>query len=80
MSDPALASPPAPFEGFTHRHLLGIEGLTPSEISALLDRSESYVELNRGAAKKQNYAGQLRLGDTEQFTAEITFFAPDGAA
>jgi len=33
-----------------------------------------------GGAKKQNYAGQLRLGDTEQFTAEITFFAPDGAA
>lgn len=33
-----------------------------------------------GAAKKQNYDGQLRLGDTEQFTAEITFIAPDGAA
>jgi aspartate carbamoyltransferase catalytic subunit len=57
MSDPALASPPAPFEGFTHRHLLGIEGLASSEISALLDRSESYVELNRGAAKKQNTLG-----------------------
>ncbi len=45
--------PPAPFEGFAHRHLLGIEGLTASEIAVLLDRSESYVELNRGAAKKQ---------------------------
>jgi hypothetical protein len=33
-----------------------------------------------GAAKKQNYAGQLRLGDTDQFTAAITFFSPEGAA
>jgi aspartate carbamoyltransferase catalytic subunit len=53
MTGPARAMPPAPFEGFAHRHLLGIEGLTASEIAVLLDRSESYVELNRGAAKKQ---------------------------
>ena len=37
---------------FPHRHLLGIEGLTPLEITALLDRSEAYVEHNRKADKK----------------------------
>ena len=37
--------------GFPHRHLLGIEGLSPLEINHLLDLSERYVELNRGANK-----------------------------
>lgn len=32
---------------FPHRHLLGIEGLSPAEISIFLDRSETYVEQNR---------------------------------
>ncbi len=36
---------------FPHRHLLGIEGLSPEEISILLDRSESYVEQNRRTDK-----------------------------
>jgi aspartate carbamoyltransferase catalytic subunit len=36
----------------TQRHILGIEGLTPGEISGLLDLSESYVEHNRRADKK----------------------------
>jgi aspartate carbamoyltransferase catalytic subunit len=36
---------------FPHRHLLGIEGLSPVEINHLLDLSERYVELNRGADK-----------------------------
>ena len=36
---------------FPHRHLLGIEGLSPVEINHLLDLSERYVELNRGANK-----------------------------
>jgi aspartate carbamoyltransferase catalytic subunit len=40
--------------GFRHRHLLGIEGLTPPEISLLLDRSERYVEQNRRPDKKQS--------------------------
>jgi aspartate carbamoyltransferase catalytic subunit len=53
MSKPPLAMPPQPVPGFAHRHLLGIEGLTDSEITVLLDRSESYVELNRSAAKKR---------------------------
>ena len=32
---------------FPHRHLLGIEGLSPGEIKFLLDLSQSYAELNR---------------------------------
>jgi aspartate carbamoyltransferase len=39
---------------YRHRDLLGIEGLTPPEITVLLDRSESYVEQNRRADKKQS--------------------------
>ena len=39
---------------FPHRHLLGIEGLLPEEISLLLDRSETYVEQNRQADKKKS--------------------------
>ncbi len=39
---------------FRHCHLLGIEGLSPPEISLVLDRSESYVEQNRRADKKQS--------------------------
>ncbi len=35
------------FSGFPHRHLLGIEGLSPVAITLLLDRAESFVELNR---------------------------------
>ncbi len=42
-----------PTDGFPHRHLLGIEGLSPNEITALLDRSESYVEQNREIDKKK---------------------------
>ena len=41
----------APYS-YPHRHLLGIEGLAPGEISALLDLSESYVEQSRRADKK----------------------------
>jgi len=39
---------------FPHRHLLGIEGLSPQEITVLLDRSESYVEQNRQVDKKKS--------------------------
>src|SRR6202007_3148830 len=39
---------------YPHRHLLGIEGLSPDEITLLLDRSESYVEQNRQGDKKQS--------------------------
>ncbi len=37
---------------FPHRHLLGIEGLSPADITGLLDLSDSYVELNRQPEKK----------------------------
>lgn len=42
-----MTSPPA----FPHRHLLGIAGLQPHEISYLLDEAEHWVALNRQAAK-----------------------------
>ncbi|MCG8547717.1 MAG: aspartate carbamoyltransferase catalytic subunit, partial [Alphaproteobacteria bacterium] len=39
---------------FPHRHLLGIEGLTPEEIGLILDLSDSYVEQNRRPDKKSD--------------------------
>ncbi len=39
---------------YPHRHLLGIEGLSPQEINLLLDLSEGYVEQNRSAEKKKS--------------------------
>ena len=50
---PPLMSAGTASLSFPHRHLLGIEGLSPDEITLLLDRSESYVEQNRQADKKQ---------------------------
>ncbi len=38
--------------GYTHRDLLGIEGLSADEIGFLLDISDSYVEVNRRQDKK----------------------------
>jgi aspartate carbamoyltransferase catalytic subunit len=38
---------------FPHRHLLGIEGLSPDDITLLLDKSEGYVEQSRQADKKR---------------------------
>ena len=49
MTVPAARSAPLLY---SHRHLLGIEGLSPAEITGLLDLSESYVEQNRRADKK----------------------------
>ena len=37
---------------YPHRHLLGIEGLSPLEITYLLDQSERFVEVSRGANRK----------------------------
>ncbi len=39
---------------FQHRHLLGIEGLSPFEIESVLDLSENYVEQNRQVDKKKS--------------------------
>ena len=38
--------------GFPHRHLLGIEGLSPDEITVILDLAETYVDQNRRTDKK----------------------------
>jgi aspartate carbamoyltransferase catalytic subunit len=32
---------------FRHRHLLGIEGLSPDDINHVLDLADGYVEFNR---------------------------------
>ena len=48
MADPPVTA------AFPHRHLLGIEGLSPDEITILLDASDAYVELNRQAEKKRD--------------------------
>jgi aspartate carbamoyltransferase catalytic subunit len=47
----AQTSPNA--DAYPHRHLLGIEGLQPHEILALLDRAESAVEISRQVEKKK---------------------------
>ncbi|MEK9969141.1 MAG: aspartate carbamoyltransferase catalytic subunit, partial [Ferrovibrio sp.] len=39
---------------FSHRHLLGIEGLSAQDIQTLLDHSDRYVDLNRAVEKKQS--------------------------
>ncbi|MEM8743989.1 MAG: aspartate carbamoyltransferase catalytic subunit, partial [Pseudomonadota bacterium] len=39
---------------YPHRHLLGIEGLTPAEIEGLLDLADDAVELSRQVSKKQD--------------------------
>jgi aspartate carbamoyltransferase catalytic subunit len=39
---------------FPHRHLLGIEGLSPEEIVALLDLAEQAVAVNRQIEKKKS--------------------------
>jgi len=39
---------------FPHQHLLGIDVLSPQDISALLDLADKYVELNREIEKKQS--------------------------
>jgi aspartate carbamoyltransferase catalytic subunit len=45
-------TPARPNIRFPHRHLLGIEGLSPDEITLLLDLADSYVEQNRRADKR----------------------------
>jgi len=38
---------------FPHRHLLGIEGLSPLDMAALLDRADEAVEVSRQVEKKK---------------------------
>ena len=44
----------APTTSFPHRHLLGIEGLSSSEITTLLDLSEEAAKLGRQVDKKRD--------------------------
>src|SRR6185295_16528063 len=59
LPTPPIAMPlmnvpsPQPALTFPHRHLLGIEGLTSSEIVGLLDLAETAVELSRQIEKKK---------------------------
>jgi aspartate carbamoyltransferase catalytic subunit len=46
---------------FPHRHLLGIAGLQPHEITFLLDEAEQWVELNRTTEKRDNRLRGLTL-------------------
>ena len=43
-----------PDKSYPHQHLLGIEGLSPLEITFLIDCAEAYVEQNRKANKKKS--------------------------
>src|SRR5579859_1765111 len=45
------ATPDRPI--FAHRHLLGIEGLSPHEIVALLDMADEAVSISRQVEKKR---------------------------
>lgn len=51
---PAESAGLRPLPPFSHRHLLGIEGLSAQDIQTLLDHSDRYVELNRAVEKKQS--------------------------
>src|SRR5260221_1983326 len=44
---------PNPSSVLSGRHLLGIEGLSHTDISGLLDLAEEFVELNRQVEKKR---------------------------
>ena len=45
--------------GFTNKHLLGIEPLSPSAISEILDLADSYVALNQRSIKRSNVLAGL---------------------
>ncbi len=49
----SIAAAPSVFH-FPHRHLLGIEGLTPAEITGLLDLADDAARFNRQAARKRD--------------------------
>ena len=46
---------------FAPRHILGIEGLSPEQITCLLDAAEGFVALNRGREKKGDSLSGLTL-------------------
>ncbi len=52
---------PAPDTHFVPRHILGIEGLSPGEITCLLDAADGFVALNRSRQKKADSLQGLTL-------------------
>ena len=46
---------------FTHRHLLGIEGLSPLDITNILDLADTYVEQSRRVDKKSDLMSGLTV-------------------
>jgi aspartate carbamoyltransferase catalytic subunit len=56
-SIPLSEAPLPPGIGWSKRHLLGIEGLSAAEITAVLDLADGYVEQNRRVDKR---SGELR--------------------
>jgi len=57
-----MASAPKSSFVLSQRHLLGIEGLSPADITGLLDLAEEYVDLNRQVDKKRsNLRGRTQI-------------------
>lgn len=54
-------SPSRPLPPFPHRHLTGIAGLQPHEISWLLDEAEQWIGFNRMAAKRDERLAGLTV-------------------
>ena len=48
------ASSNLPAIGYSHRHLLGIEGLTATEILGLIDAAEAEIAVSRQVEKKKS--------------------------
>jgi aspartate carbamoyltransferase catalytic subunit len=46
---------------FPHKHLLGVDGLSPLDVAALLDLADAFVELNRAREKKLGLLRGLTL-------------------
>ena len=60
---------PSSNASFPHRHLLGIEGLSPAEIVALLDLSEEAAELSR----------QMGGNSLKHFVESLDYWTRDNA-
>jgi aspartate carbamoyltransferase catalytic subunit len=54
-------SAPAANTRFAPRHILGTEGLSPEDITSLLDAADGYVDLNRSRQKKGDKLSGLTL-------------------
>jgi hypothetical protein len=62
---------------FRHRHLLGIEGLSPEDINYVLDLADGYVELNRQPRRSAHCCAAARSPLLfREFDAEIEPLEP----